>query len=297
MSFSPRTGLVYIPTLDNAWPYSPAKDYAHLPGDFNTGEDWPAFHKDVKWTLPFCAPTHLTAWDPVGQRRVWRVEHDHPVNAGVLATAGDLVFQGNGAGFFAAYSAIDGEKLWEAQIGTGIMAPPITYRVAGEQYIAVLAGLGGSPAMNRADYANDNAGRVLAFKLDATTPMPRVEPRARTVGPPTRVALNREIAERGESLYATHCNRCHGPWARSTGWLPDLRHSTPEVHRAWESIVIGGAFRGKGMASFADRLEVEDAMAIQAFVIERSIAESSLAERAQVWANEHLCIPASWIAD
>jgi len=297
MSFSPRTGLVYIPTLDNVWPYSPAKDYVHVPGEFNTGEDWPAFYEDVKWTVPFCSPTHLTAWDPVEQRAVWRVEHDHPINAGVLATAGDLVFQGNGAGFFAAYSANDGEKLWEAQVGIGIMAPPITYQIAGQQYVAVLAGLGGSPAMNRADYTNDNAGRVLAFRLDAAVPMPSVEPRKKTAGSPPRIPLDPKAVERGKVLYATNCGRCHGVWARSTGWLPDLRHATREVHEEWESIVIGGAFRGKGMASFADRLEADDTRAIQAFVIDRAIAESSMAERAQVWANEHLCIPTSWIAD
>lgn len=297
MAFSPQTGLVYIPTLDTVWPYLPKHDYQYVPGDFNTGEDWPAFHEDVKWTVPFCAPAHLTAWDPVEQRRVWRVEHDHPVNAGILATAGGLVFQGNGAGFFAAYSAGDGEKLWEAQVGIGIMAPPITYRVKGEQYVAVLAGLGGSPAMNRADYSNDNAGRVFAFKLDAATPMPAVRRPPKAAVSLTRSSADRETIERGKVLYATYCARCHGVWARSTGWLPDLRHSSRETHSAWKSIVIAGALRGRGMASFADRLDSDDARAIQAFVIDRGIAESSLAERLQSWVNKHLCVPTTWIAD
>ncbi len=297
MSFSPRTGLVYIPTLDNAWPYEPSHHYEHIPGDFNTGEDWGAFHEAVKWTVPFCSPAHLTAWDPVKRTRAWRVEHDHPVNAGVLATAGDLVFQGNGAGFFAAYAAHDGEKLWQVEVGTGIMAPPITYRVGGEQYVAVLAGLGGSPAINRANYRNDNAGRVFAFKLDASTPIPAAVPLAKPVVSVAPASIDREMVERGKKLYATLCARCHGPWARSTGWLPDLRHASPEVHDQWEAIVIDGAYRGRGMTSFANRLDRDDARAIQAFVIERAVAKSGLAERAHAWANERLCIPTTWVAD
>ena len=297
MSYSPQTGLVYVPTLENVWPYSPDPDYEHRAGDFNTGEDWPAFHEDVKWIVPFCKPSHLTAWDPVTGQRVWRVEHDHPVNAGVLSTAGGLVFQGNGAGFFAAYSARSGAQLWRTEVGVGIMAPPITYEVDGEQYIAVLAGLGGSPAINRQNFTNDNAGRVFAFKLDATTPIPKVGARPTLPVATARIELDRETVARGTALYATYCSRCHGPWARSTGWLPDLRYSSREVHDSWESIVIGGAFKGKGMDSFADRLDASDARAIQAFVIDRAAAISSAAERAQAWAMENVCVPSSWVAD
>ncbi|MCP4035955.1 MAG: PQQ-binding-like beta-propeller repeat protein [bacterium] len=297
MSFHPGTGLVYIPTLETVWPYEADPDYKHVAGGFNTGEDWVAFHDDVKWILPFCKPSHLTAWDPVAKRRAWRVEHDHAVNAGVLSTAGGLVFQGNGAGFFAAYDANTGERLWKVEVDVGIMAPPVTYRVKGEQYVAVLAGLGGSPAINRDSYSNDNAGRMFAFKLDGNAEIPRAaKPKAKAVSVPL-AALDPEQVERGKGLYATHCNRCHGPWVRSTGWLPDLRYASREVHDQWEKIVLGGAFRGKGMASFADRLSVADARAIHAFVMERALAADSLAERMQEWAMERLCIPSTWVAD
>lgn len=248
--------------------------------------------------MPFCSPTHLTARDPPEGHGVWRVEPDHPVKAGVLATAGDLVLQGNGAGFLAAYSADDGEKLWEAQVGIGIMAPPISYRIGGEQYVAVLAGLGGSPAMDRAEYPNDNAGWVFAFKLDAATPMPAAKPRpGAAVSTAHRPIAPETVDDRGKALYAIHCARCHDSWVCSNGWLPELHHAAPVVHDVWESIVIGGAFKGKGMASFADLLDGDDAGAIPVFVIDRALAESSFAERAQVWANEHLCIPASCIVD
>jgi len=297
MSFSPDTGLVYIPTLESVWSYSATEQYRHIPGDFNTGEDWVALGRMSRWAIPFCTPSHLTAWDPISQTRVWRVEHEHPVNAGVLSTAGGLVFQGNGGGFFAAYGAESGEKLWSARVGVGIMAAPISYRVDGEQYVAVLAGLGGSPAMNLADYANTNAGQVFAFKLGGTAAIPKAESRPPGIRRADPISVSPEVMQRGSDQYATFCARCHGVWARSTGWLPDLRHSSEAVHESWDSIVLGGVYAGKGMASFADRLDRDDSRAIHAFVLDRAMAESSWIERSHHWAMENLCIPAGLLAD
>ena len=297
MSFSPETGLVYIPTLENAWPYAPDPNYRHIPGDFNTGENWPALSALGKWAIPFCSPSHLTAWNPVSQTRAWRVEHKHPVNAGVLSTAGGLVFQGNGGGFFAAYDALRGEKLWSVDVGVGIMAPPISYRVDGEQYIAVLAALGGAPALNTSEYSNTNAGQVFAFKLEGAAEIPKAKARPVGARHAEPIPVSDEVLERGSDLYATYCTRCHGLWARSSGWTPDLRQSSAAVHSQWDAIVLGGAFSGNGMASFADRLNPEEVRAIHAFVIDRAIAEDSWLERTHDWANENLCLPATLLAD
>jgi quinohemoprotein ethanol dehydrogenase len=297
MSFSPDTGLVYIPTLENAWSYAATEQYRHVPGDFNTGEDWVALGRMSRWAIPFCNPSHLTAWNPVTQSRVWRVEHDHPANAGVLSTSGGLVFQGKGDGYFAAYDAVDGSGLWSSRVGIGIIAAPITYRVDGEQFVAVLAGLGGSPLLNYQNYTHSNAGRVFAFKLGGKSPMPISKARPPGTRNADPIPVSAETLGRGADLYATYCTRCHGPWARSTGWLPDLRHSSRAVHEAWESIVLGGAFAGKGMAGFADRLDRADAQAIHAFVLDRAMAETSLVERAHSFAMDNLCMPASLLAD
>ncbi|MDP6980078.1 MAG: PQQ-dependent dehydrogenase, methanol/ethanol family [Myxococcota bacterium] len=297
MSFHPGTGFVYVPTLSNVWPFHADADYAYEPGVMNTGEDWSGFHEALQWILPFCEAAHLTAWDPVAGREVWKIVHDHPINGGVLTTAGGLVFQGNGGGFLAAYDATTGDRLWKIDTGTGVMAPPVTYQIDGHQYIAVLAGIGGSPAMNFANYRNDNAGRIFAFRLDAKDRMPATSP------PPARVVsveprpLDPAEVTRGRKLFGTHCSRCHGPWARSTGWLPDLRYSSRAVHDGWESIVIGGAYEGKGMASFADQLTADDARALHAFVLDRAFAANSIIERLQAWAADNLCIPAEWMAD
>ena len=59
---------------------------------------------------------------------------------GVLATAGGLVFTGEGNGYFDAIDAESGELLWRFQCGAGVNAPPITYEVDGIQYVAVAAG-------------------------------------------------------------------------------------------------------------------------------------------------------------
>jgi len=62
----------------------------------------------------------------------------------MLATAGGLVFAGDPEGNFSAYDANDGRVLWSYQTGSGIRAAPISYRLDGRQYIAILSGMGGA---------------------------------------------------------------------------------------------------------------------------------------------------------
>ncbi|MEK6210296.1 MAG: PQQ-binding-like beta-propeller repeat protein [Pseudomonadota bacterium] len=71
---------------------------------------------------------------------VWREQTDQPLIGGVLATAGNLVFTGEGNGWFNAYDARNGKKLWSFQCGAGVNSPPVSYAVGGKQYIAVAAG-------------------------------------------------------------------------------------------------------------------------------------------------------------
>jgi PQQ-dependent dehydrogenase (methanol/ethanol family) len=70
----------------------------------------------------------------------WQFDTEQPLIGGVLATAGDLVFNGEGNGLFRAFHAKTGKKLWEYQAGAGVNAPPVSYTVGGKQYIAVAAG-------------------------------------------------------------------------------------------------------------------------------------------------------------
>jgi len=73
-------------------------------------------------------------------KMAWKFDTDEPLIGGVLATAGDLVFNGEGNGLFRAFDAKSGKKLWEYQAGAGVNAPAVSYMVNGKQYVAVAAG-------------------------------------------------------------------------------------------------------------------------------------------------------------
>ena len=143
MSYSPHTQLAYIPALSVPGYYNHDEAYTYKPGFQNKGieegvTDYRALNpQGNRQILRF--GTRLLAWDPKTQTERWRVEHaDLP--GGTLVTIGNLVFQGLGSGEFVAFAADTGMKLWNFEVGTTIMAGPVTYAVDGEQYVAVMAG-------------------------------------------------------------------------------------------------------------------------------------------------------------
>jgi glucose dehydrogenase len=73
-------------------------------------------------------------------RQAWNVETEQPMMGGALATAGNLVFTGEGDGHFNAFDARSGKLLWSFQAGAGCNAPPVSYQLDGRQYIAVACG-------------------------------------------------------------------------------------------------------------------------------------------------------------
>jgi len=92
-----------------------------------------------------------------GQIR-WKVKTPQPMIGGIMATAGGLVFAGEGNGQFKAYDAATGNVLWSFQAGAGVNAPPSSYTVEGKQYIVVAAG--GNVQLN---YKRGN--NIIAFSL------------------------------------------------------------------------------------------------------------------------------------
>ena len=114
----------------------------------------------------------IVAWDPVAQESVWEVETAGMFDrAGLLATAGGLVITGSGTGYLRAYHDQTGALLHELEVRSSIVAAPATYMVNGEQYIVLMAGLGGgiytyAPDPKSASYQYGNDGRIIAFKLD-----------------------------------------------------------------------------------------------------------------------------------
>ena len=82
----------------------------------------------------------LSAIDLISGKIVWQNKTLQPLVGGTLATAGGLLFMGEGDGHFNAYNSQTGELLWQTKSEFGVNAPPITYTVDGKQYIAVASG-------------------------------------------------------------------------------------------------------------------------------------------------------------
>jgi len=287
MTYSPETGLVYIPALDLAFSYAQDNAFKYDPEGWNTGVDFkqtiPSKNPDDLITALASVKGHLAAWDPVTQREVWRVSHDTSWNGGLLSTAGNLIFQGRADGTFAAYRADNGELVWEYPVGIGIIAAPVTYTVDGEQYVAVLAGWGGAFGLaSGAPRHKGNElteGRILAFKLGGAARLPPANVTWIDIPEPPPMETTPEQVARGEGLYHQYCAVCHAPGLTASGaGIPDLRYANASVHANWDAIVRGGAFVGKGMASFAHALDESDAAAIHAYVVEMTKATIGLCQ-------------------
>jgi quinohemoprotein ethanol dehydrogenase len=278
MSYSPDTGLVYIPAQQAPFVYRLDEDFSVRPIGVNLGVNyWDPLGEFTDMPSEFGPEFqgHLLAWNPITRQEEWRVTHTTFYNGGVLSTAGNLVFQGNTHEELVAYNAMTGQRLWSAPTQTGVIAPPVTFSVAGEQYIALVAGWGGAAALimgpeTNPDSTMRNISRVLAFKLGANLELPPPPQRPAPITPPEDLGSEERILA-GQSLYQRTCGGCHGITAVSGGVLPDLRHSAIISNAAvWRSIVLDGARQDKGMVSFAEILSEDDAEAIRMFVIRRA---------------------------
>jgi quinohemoprotein ethanol dehydrogenase len=280
MAFSPLTGLVYIPAQDMPFVYGTDENFTFTPGLWNVGVNplyasFPEQPPEVQAQLADMIKGQIIAWDPVARREVWRYQHVMPNNGGMLATAGNLLFQGNATGTFVAYRADSGEPLWSAPAQTGVVAAPVTYAIDGEQYVSVLAGWGGSFPLFAGEIAAAagvrNVSRVLTFKLGASGQLPPLQETVLELDPPPLIE-NPEAIARGKQLYSDRCMVCHGDGAVGGGVIPDLRYLDATKHQMWMGIVIGGMHQQRGMVSFAGVLTPQDAADIQTFVIERAHA-------------------------
>lgn len=278
MSYSPQTGLVYIPAQDVPYVYATDKEFRHRPGYWNTGVDArPAALPDdeaTRETVLESITGAIVAWDPVTAAPRWRVEHLGPWNGGILSTAGNLVFQGNASGELNAYRADNGELLWSFDAQTGIIAPPVSYRIDGVQYLALVAGAGGSlPLSGGTEILKTapmvNRSRLLVFKLGGEAALPPAAERLLVIDPPELTGTPEQVAA-GFQQYSTYCVVCHGDGAVSGGVTPDLRALTAEKHAMWDAIVLGGMHWQNGMVGFGGELSKEQADNIHHFVIERA---------------------------
>ena len=265
MSFSPRTGLVYIPTMQNGVHYHKGPPQ---PGEFN---DFGISIGSFK-ASPEDGKGALVAWDPVSQKQRWRVQNPTLLNGGTLVTGGDLVFQGTADGWFSAYDAATGKRLWRFQAGLGIIAPPIAFKAGGKQYVSVLVGYGGSASVGSdvmdVGWKWGAPRRLLTFAIGGKATLPRGAPPTFTVNALDEpgLALAPADVEAGRNLYM-QCVVCHGRDLNPAGGVaPDLRESPVALDgAAFWSVVHDGALLPKGMPRFG-QLTGEEARLIRTYI-------------------------------
>ena len=163
MAYNPQTKLFYVPA--NEWgmdiwnePVSYKKGGAYLGAGFTIHP----LNKDYIGAM--------RAYDPKTGKRVWEIKNSAPLWGGVMTTAGNLVFYGTPEGFLKAVDAKTGKELWKFQTGTGIVAPPVTWKEGDTQYVAVVSGWGGAVPLWGGEVASkvnflEQGGSVWVFKL------------------------------------------------------------------------------------------------------------------------------------
>ncbi len=276
MSFSPLTGLVYIPQHTTAEHFRPlSKAPAPIKGKFNLGIEIPIVPEDVKGRdeLAKLFSGKLQAWDPVQQKEIWSAPYPMMNNGGILSTAGNLVFQGTSLGYLNAFRADNGQQVWQQKVTSAVVAGPISYAVNGEQYVAFNVGIGGAfplafgAVAERSPVLPDS--RLFVFKLGGKATMPEVQRFVRVPPAPPPITAPAEHAAAGQVLYANNCSPCHGLSAFSGHALPDLRYLSSEKHENFQSIVYG-ARAHLGMPAFGGRLEPADIEKVRAYLIQRA---------------------------
>jgi quinohemoprotein ethanol dehydrogenase len=286
MSYSPRSGLVYIPAIEQGRIYVDAPNLAnwsYAPGQvINNGTGAPP----PGMTAP-PGTNRLLAWDPVRQREAWSVPLQGRKNGGVLSTAGNLVFQGNVTGEVIAYAADTGRRLWSFDGQTGILGQPISYRAGGRQYVSIITGwrMGGTsgPGLDW-DYRVQRR-RVLTFALDATAQLPPLD---RTPAPFVDDAAFRVDARRaalGASVFGQRCYLCHGPALASGGTAPDLRRSPiPSDLASLTAVLHDGVLVQNGMPLYAE-LSPQEIEGLQHYI--RQQAREAIATEQRAQRSEH----------
>ncbi len=294
MSVDLDSGLVYIPAQENAFFYAIDENYKKTgiykrnPGRWNMGIEMSSLAQNVLANLESMPEPggFLKAFDPLTGETKWSVPIPHYWNGGVLGTAGGLVFQGDALGMFSAYDKETGERLWEFNTYTSMLAPPISFEIDGEQYVSVLTGSGGGdlfggeplpPIEIQASLTYNNFGRLLVFKLGGKEKLPIPDVRDTTIPEQTLADASVAQIQNGESNYNQYCAVCHGFVVKSAGGLPDLRKMTTGTHDLFNKIVLEGILGSNGMAGFADVLSEEEVSNIHHYVRARAHEDREVA--------------------
>jgi quinohemoprotein ethanol dehydrogenase len=292
MAWDPERKLAFIPTIEGgSVTWDPTDGHTYRPKMANSGtsilfgdslyadpdnmaEPMASALREVQASGEHVSQSALKAFDPLTGEVKWERRHtDWWDRAGVLATAGGVLFQGDDRGMFRVIDSDTGEVLKELNVGTSIMAAPMTYTIDGVQYVSVMAAWGGggwfAPHPTSAVQTYGNQGRIITFRLDGTEPPlpPEIDRNPVIPEPPMQTASAETIAE-GSRLFGS-CRTCHAN--RPDGMTPDLR-SSGLLHSVdgFKAVVLEGALRMRGMPQWDDVLSAEDTEAIHAYLIDEA---------------------------
>ena len=163
MSYSPDTGLFYIPA--NHW----AMDYWAEKVNYKAGSAYLGQGYRIKKLFDDHVGI-LRAINPVTGKIAWEHKETFPLWAGTLTTAGGLLFTGTSDGYLKAFDAKNGKELWKFQTGSGVVSVPVTWEMDGEQYVGIQSGYGGAVPLWGGDLAEltkqvSQGGSMWVFKL------------------------------------------------------------------------------------------------------------------------------------
>ena len=261
MAYHPKTNLSYIPVVD-------------APGLVSGGEEAEAIVMLTEVDGKPHSPGKLVAMDPTSGNVAWQIDHALPFNGGLMATGGNLLFQGLATGEFQAYAADSGQTLWSVQTGSAINASPATYSLGGTQYVLIPVGSGGGlqfqyPEMHGTEVAKGPT-RLLAFALEGKAEMPVTVSADRPLPQHPDIEASDEAIALGEGVYSSACKICHGSKgvARFGGSVPDLRYATEETLAIWDAIVVGGSKAAGGMPAVG--VTAEQSQAVRAYILKQA---------------------------
>ena len=297
MSYDPEQKIVFIPTMEIAAVHRVKKSFNETglfkmqPQTVNTGTEFNLFDTVPDMTDEENIPPitgELIAFDPISGKTQWTVKHEQFWNGGPLTTAGGLVFQGNGSGFFEAYNTENGERVWSKNVRIGIMAPPVTYMIDGEQYISILAGDGGASNFLGDNFGEwegkvasikyGNFGKLLTFKLNGKSKIEDIPEKDLTIPSQPLINASLEDIKAGQDIYANYCAICHGSGVHGKT-ISDLRFMSSNTHTYFNEIVLNGMFEENGMKGFSDILSEKNAFEVYSYIVDVATKERLIQQK------------------
>ncbi len=302
MSYSPKTGYVYIPTLHRAGAHYYDSESGFVSPDLRgSGQGYNisapsklylpvAYDEDPRAPSPGTSSGRLVAWDPVKQKEAWGIDQVFHYNGGLLSTAGDLIFQGDAEGMFIARDAYSGEVLWQFDVRSGVNAPPVTYLVDGQQYVSIAVGWGGAQGQSAKVVDRIHPGTIYTFRIGGSAIPPENLPALDR--PVTQLTTNASPTTigNGYNLFSKYCSGCHWGTGRGSGSIPDLTSSSDQVFGAYEDILLNGLLAAQGMPNFGADLHKTDVEKIKAYILftARSLQEDPENHRTKLAAYQKL---------